>query len=163
MICNEWINACNARIKLMYVMQEQIDASNAIMIFEVHEWSFKSFSLIKSWVQNWVSAKLLCQNVTDYAILFFLIATMANKWKRGRNLYTKFKKQRKHGRIPITIPPVAQGPVGENSSVFTRRVGVIVREHVNLSYQTWCKAPKEHWQMLKNRLVISCYYRGYGI
>ena len=33
-------------------MQEQIDASNAIMIFEVHEWSFKSFFLIKSLVQN---------------------------------------------------------------------------------------------------------------
>ena len=163
MICNEWINACNARIKLMYVMQEQIDASNAIMIFEVHEWSFKSFSLIKSLVQNWVSTKLLCQNVTDYAILFFLIATMANKWKRGRNLYTKFKKLRKNGRIPITIPLGAQGPVGENAIVFTRRVGFIVREHVNLSYQSWSKALEEHRQMLKNHLVVNCYYRGYGI
>jgi len=36
--------------------------------------------------------KLLCQNVIDYAILFFLIATMANKRKRDRNLWTKFKK-----------------------------------------------------------------------
>ena len=35
-------------------MQEPIDACYAIMIFEVHGWSFKSFSLIKSWVQNWV-------------------------------------------------------------------------------------------------------------
>ena len=26
--------------KLMHVMLEQIDACNAIMIFEVHEWSF---------------------------------------------------------------------------------------------------------------------------
>ena len=29
-------------------MQEQIDACDVIMIFGVHEWSFKSFSLIKS-------------------------------------------------------------------------------------------------------------------
>ena len=41
--------------KIMYVMQEQIDACDAIMIFGVHEWSFESFSLIKSWVQNRVS------------------------------------------------------------------------------------------------------------
>ena len=27
--------------KLMYVMQEQIDTCNAIMIFWVHEWLFK--------------------------------------------------------------------------------------------------------------------------
>ena len=33
-------------------MQEQIDACDAIMIFEVHVLSFKSFSLIKLWVQN---------------------------------------------------------------------------------------------------------------
>ena len=33
-------------------MQEQIDACDAIMIFGVHGWSFKSFSLIKLWVQN---------------------------------------------------------------------------------------------------------------
>ena len=41
--------------KLMHVMQEQMDAYNAIMIFWIHGWSFKSFSLIKSRVQNWVS------------------------------------------------------------------------------------------------------------
>ena len=35
---------------MMHVMQEQIDACDAIMIFGVHGWSFKSFSLIKSWV-----------------------------------------------------------------------------------------------------------------
>ena len=35
----------------MRVMQEQIDACYAIVIFEVHGWLFKSFSLIKSWVQ----------------------------------------------------------------------------------------------------------------
>ena len=29
------------------------DACNAMMIFRVCGWSFKSFSLIKSWVQNW--------------------------------------------------------------------------------------------------------------
>ena len=40
--------------KLIHVMSEQIDACNAIMIFRVHEWSFQSFSLIKSWVQNQV-------------------------------------------------------------------------------------------------------------
>ena len=33
-------------------MQEKIDTRNEIMIFEVHGWSFKSFSLIKLWVQN---------------------------------------------------------------------------------------------------------------
>ena len=33
-------------------MQEQIDACNAIMIFRVRGWSYKSFSMIKSWVQN---------------------------------------------------------------------------------------------------------------
>ena len=33
-------------------MQEQIDACDAIMIFGVHGWLFKSFSFIKSWVQN---------------------------------------------------------------------------------------------------------------
>ena len=32
----------------MHVMQEQINAYNAIMIFRVHEWSLKSFLLIKS-------------------------------------------------------------------------------------------------------------------
>ena len=37
MICNEWINAYNAKKKMMHVMQEQIDACNAIMIFMVHE------------------------------------------------------------------------------------------------------------------------------
>ena len=40
---------------MMHVMQEQIDACDAIMILGVNEWSFKSFSLIKSWVRNWVS------------------------------------------------------------------------------------------------------------
>ena len=42
MICNEQVNACNA-----------------IMIFGVYEWSFQSFSLIKSWVQNRVSIGIL--------------------------------------------------------------------------------------------------------
>ena len=44
--------------------------------------------------------------------------------------------------------------MGENASVFTRWVGFIIREHANLSYQSWSKAPQEHWQMLKNRLVV---------
>ena len=42
MMCNEWINACNA-----------------IMIFKVHVWSFRSSSLIKSWVQNRVCTPIL--------------------------------------------------------------------------------------------------------
>ena len=46
----------------MQVMQEQIDACNAIMIFMVCWWLFKSFSLIKSWVQNWMST-LLCLGI----------------------------------------------------------------------------------------------------
>ena len=54
---------CNEMNEFMQVRQRQvdvcnartIDASNAIMIFGVHGWSFKSFSLIKSWVQNRVS------------------------------------------------------------------------------------------------------------
>ena len=33
-------------------MQKQIDACDEITIFGVHGWLFKSFSLIKSWVQN---------------------------------------------------------------------------------------------------------------
>ena len=41
--------------ELTHVMQEQIDACNAIMIFGVHDWSFQSSFLIKSWVQNRVS------------------------------------------------------------------------------------------------------------
>ena len=55
----------------MYVMQEQIDACNAIMIFEIHEWSFKSFSLIKSWVQNWVSIDIFVK--LKYSIYVQLI------------------------------------------------------------------------------------------
>ena len=47
----------------MYAMQEQIDACNAIMNFEVHEWSFKSSFLIKSWVQNLVSTE--CPSLTE--------------------------------------------------------------------------------------------------
>ena len=43
--------------ELMNVMQKQIDACNAIMIFGVHRRSFQSFSLIKSWVQNRVFTK----------------------------------------------------------------------------------------------------------
>ena len=39
----------------MHVMQEQTDACNAIMIFGVRGWLFKSFFLIKLWAQNWVS------------------------------------------------------------------------------------------------------------
>ena len=38
--------------ELMHVVQEQIDACNAIMIFGVHGWSFQPSSLIKSWMQN---------------------------------------------------------------------------------------------------------------
>ena len=33
-------------------MQEPIDACDAVMIFVVYGWSFKSFSLIKLWVKN---------------------------------------------------------------------------------------------------------------
>ena len=38
--------------KMMHIMQKQIDACDEITIFGVHGWLFKSFSLIKSWVQN---------------------------------------------------------------------------------------------------------------
>ena len=41
--------------ELMHVMQRPNDAWDEIMIFGVHGWLFKSFSLIKSWVQNRVS------------------------------------------------------------------------------------------------------------
>ena len=40
---------------MMHVMQEQIDACNAIMIFRVHELVIQVILLIKLWVQNWVS------------------------------------------------------------------------------------------------------------
>ena len=66
--------------KLIRVMQEQIDACNAIMIFRVHEWSFKSFPLIKSWVQNQVSA--LGYHHSPYN-LFFNSNVMTNKWNLG--------------------------------------------------------------------------------
>ena len=38
--------------ELMHLIQRKIDVCNAIMIFGVYGWPFKSFSLIKSWVQN---------------------------------------------------------------------------------------------------------------
>ena len=46
----------DASHELMHIMQEQIDACDARMIFFffffVHGWSLQSSSLIKSWVQN---------------------------------------------------------------------------------------------------------------
>ena len=36
----------------MHVMRRQNGACDEIMIFGVHGWSFKSFAMIKSWVQN---------------------------------------------------------------------------------------------------------------
>ena len=44
--------------ELMHVMQRQNDACDEIMIFGVHGWLFKSFSLIKSWVQNLMSTSV---------------------------------------------------------------------------------------------------------
>ena len=38
--------------KMMHVMQEQIDACHAIMIFRVHELVIQVILLIKLWVQN---------------------------------------------------------------------------------------------------------------
>ena len=44
----------DASHELMHIMQEQIDACDARMIFFffVHGWPLQSSSLIKSWVQN---------------------------------------------------------------------------------------------------------------
>ena len=47
--------------ELIHVMQRQIDACNAIMIFGVHGWSFQSSALIKSWMQNQVSTIVIIQ------------------------------------------------------------------------------------------------------
>ena len=49
--------------ELMHVMQEQIDACNAIMIFGVHGWSFQPSSLIKLLVQNRVSTHIIIQSM----------------------------------------------------------------------------------------------------
>ena len=57
---------CYAMNELMHTMQEQIDACNArtkwcmwckndFFFFLVHGWSLQTYSLIKSWVQNWES------------------------------------------------------------------------------------------------------------
>ena len=55
----------------MHVMQEPIDACDAIMIFLVHGWSFKSLFLIKSWVQNWVSTMLYIYWLLSITLLSF--------------------------------------------------------------------------------------------
>ena len=49
--------------ELMPIMQRKIYACNARMIsfLGVHGWSLKSFSLIKSWVQNRVSTHIYTQ------------------------------------------------------------------------------------------------------
>ena len=56
----------------MHVMQEQINACNAIMIFGLHEWSFKSFSLIKSWMQNRVSTPTSIWGLANFLDFYFL-------------------------------------------------------------------------------------------
>ena len=68
--------------ELMHVMQEQIDACNAIMIFGVHGWSFQSSSLVKSWVQNRVSIV----KWVDMA------GMLANKPKRGKDVVSGLRK-----------------------------------------------------------------------
>ena len=50
-----------------YDMQRMNDACNAMMIFRVCGWSFKSFSLIKSWVQNW--AFLMIPNIRNLCLM----------------------------------------------------------------------------------------------
>ena len=47
----------------MHVMQRQNDACDKIMTFGVHGLSFMLFSLIKSWVQNWVFVE--CPSLTE--------------------------------------------------------------------------------------------------
>ena len=52
----------DASHELMHIMQEQIDACDARMIFFFFfVWSLQSYSLIKSWVQNRVSTASLIQ------------------------------------------------------------------------------------------------------
>ena len=58
--------------------------------------------------------------------------------------------------IPVIILPGGQGVVVKNASLLIGWVSVIICKHANLSYDSWSKALKEHRQMLKNHLVVSC-------
>ena len=58
--------------ELMHIMQEKIDVCNAIMIFGLHKLSFKSFSLIKSWMQNRVSTPTSIWGLANFLDFYFL-------------------------------------------------------------------------------------------
>ena len=84
--------------ELIHVMQRQIDACNAIMIFGVYRWSFKSFSLIKSWVQNWVSTFALKVSVhfSSSLIFFFYKMLVAVLLEMHASVYFYFWNFHKH-------------------------------------------------------------------
>ena len=100
-----WSFLWYAMNELMHGMQGQIDVCNAIMIFAVHGWSFKSFSLIKSWVQNWVSIGMtpICPPILmlSYSTLheraskcnlFFYIPVWTEKKKKRQKIRKNYEK-----------------------------------------------------------------------
>ena len=59
MRCNEWINACNAKTKWCILCKNKLMRVMQLWFLGYMDWSFKSFSLIKLWVQNWVSTMIV--------------------------------------------------------------------------------------------------------
>ena len=99
--------------------------------------------------------KFLYQNIADHIIIFYLkLLWLTNKKDR-------YKKDR--CCILVIILPRGEGIVVKNASLLIGWVSVIICKHANLSYDSWSKAPKEHQQMLKNHLLVSCIVWGYGI
>ena len=76
--------------ELMHVMQRQNDACDEIMIFGVHEWLFKSFSLIKSWVQNRVSTRTFEDRKVKLAA-FHLDRDVNQWWQWMKKVYREEK------------------------------------------------------------------------
>jgi hypothetical protein len=80
---------------------------------------------------------------------------MTNKKKRGQNKSIKFSNLIEHGPVPIEIPAEARGPVGDNASQFSRRVTIVVRQHVDLWHDSWTRVPPNERQLLRNRVLVS--------
>ena len=88
----------------MHVMQRQNDACDEIMIFGVHGWLFKSFSLIKSWVQNRVSTGIFKDRKVKLAA-FHLDRDVNQWWQRMKKVYREEK-------IEITWKKILKGVAG---------------------------------------------------
>jgi len=57
--------------------------------------------------------------------------------------------------VEIEIPAKARGPVGDNASQFSRRVTVVVREHVEILHGSWTRVPPNEQQLLRKRVLVS--------